>query len=404
MQAPARRPPLSLLAILLSAVGIAPLLSYGLSSTSDLIITDLGITEAEFGLLATVCFGCAAIGNAVFGKFTDRQPDKTLLLVVFGLAAAAMALAAIPGGYGLLLAASAVAGIAQSFPNGVTNRVLAQRVPADYRIAWTGIKQSGVQVSQLVASLGFPALAAWIGWHGASAAGALVAGLLGVLAVKAIASYPVLPTEIRPTQKVVPGAVVRPESSTRFVIIALAVFGFINGMGVQATNVYLPLFAVRELGFSLVLGGLTAAVAGAIGVSARIGWGKMMSLGVSAPKLLLLLAILATCGAGSFMAAGATGSAALLWVAVALHGASALGVSVVLMASLLRSVPAVSMGSATGLVSAGQFGGFTIGPLAMGALIGSPGGFTAGWIAVGLTYLACVALGLYLVLRPRRAA
>lgn len=404
METRAGRPSLSLLAILLSAVGIAPMLSYGLSATSELIISDLGITEAQFGLLATACFGCAAIGNAVFGKFSDRKPDKTLLLVVFGLAAAAMALAAIPGGYLLLLVASGLAGIAQSFPNGVTNRILAQRVPAEDRIGWTGVKQSGVQASQLVASLAFPALAAWIGWHGASLVGAVFAGLLGVAAVRAITSYPVLSAEIRPTQKVAPGVVARPESSTRFIIIALTVFGFINGMGVQATNVYLPLFAVRELDFSLVLGGLTAAAAGAIGVSARIGWGKMMSLGVSAAKLLLLLAVLATSGAGAFMAAGATGNPALLWLAVALHGASALGVSVVLMATLLRSVPAASMGSATGMVSAGQFGGFTVGPLAMGALIGSPGGFTAGWIAVALIYLTCVMLGLYLVLRGRRNA
>ena len=404
METRAERPPLRLLAILLTAVGIAPLLSYGLSATSDLVISELGISEAQFGLLATMCFACAAIGNAVFARFTDGQPDRALLLVVFGLAALAMVVAAIPGGYVMLLVASAVAGIAQSFPNGVTNRILAERVPADYRIGWTGVKQSGVQASQLVASLGFPVLAAWIGWHGASAVGALVAALLGVLAVRAISTYPLLPAEPRPAQRVAAGTTVRPEPSTRFVVFVLAIFGFVNGVGVQATNIYLPLFAVRELGFSLVLGGLAAAAAGAIGVSARVGWGRMMSHGVSAPKLLLLLAGMATCGAGTFLAAGATGYAALLWLAVALHGASALGVSVVLMASLLRSVPASSMSSATGWVSAGLFGGFTIGPLGMGALIGSPGGFAAGWIAVGLTYLVCVALALYLVLRRRPSA
>lgn len=404
MESKSRRPSLSLLAILLSAVGIAPVLNYGLSATSDLIISDLGISETQFGLLATACFGFGAIGNIVFGKFSDRQPDKTLLLLVFGMAAIAMILAALSGGYVLLLVASAVAGLAQSFPNGVTNRILAQRVPSAHRIGWTGIKQSGVQVSQLVASLGFPVLAAWVGWRGASLVGAVIAGLIGLIAVKAINNYPVLPAEPRPTEKPAANGQVRVESSTRFIIVALATFGFVNGMGVQATNVYLPLFAVRELDFSLVLGGLTAAVAGAVGVSARIGWGKMMSLGVAAPKLLLLLAIMATCGAGTFLAAGATGNAALLWLAVILHGASALGVSVVLMASLLRSVSVLSMGSATGWVTAGQFGGFTVGPLVMGLLIGSPGGFTAGWIAVGLTYLVCVALGLYLVLRRRPAA
>ncbi len=206
METRAERPPLSLLAILLTAVGIAPMLSYGLSATSDLVISDLGISKAQFGLLATVCFACAAIGNAVFARFTDGQPDKTLLLVVFGMAALAMVLAAIPGGYVLLLVASAIAGIAQSFPNGVTNRILAERVPADYRIGWIGVKQSGVQASQLVASLGFPVLAAWIGWHGASAVGAVVAALLGVLAVRAISAFPLLPAEPRPAQPVAAGA------------------------------------------------------------------------------------------------------------------------------------------------------------------------------------------------------
>ncbi|WP_421014637.1 MFS transporter, partial [Glutamicibacter creatinolyticus] len=179
MHTGARRPGLGLLAVLLSAVGIAPLLNYGLSATSDLIIRELGISEAQFGLLATVCFGFAAVGNAVFSKFSDRQPDRTLMLLIFGAAAVSMGLAALPGGYLLLLAAAALSGLAQSFPNGVTNRVLAQRVPSARRIAWTGVKQSGVQVSQLVGSVGFPLLAAWIGWHGASLVGAVAAGVLG---------------------------------------------------------------------------------------------------------------------------------------------------------------------------------------------------------------------------------
>ena len=402
-QAPAGHPGKPLLAILLAAVGIGPLLIYGLNAVSDLVITELGISTAQFGLLATVCFAAGTIGNAAFGGLTDKQPDNRLLVVVFSLAALALVLAAIPGGYVLLLVASGLAGLAQSFPNGVTNRILAQRVPEKQRIGWIGIKQSGVQVSQLVASLGFPALAAWIGWHGASLIGAVLAGLLGVVAVRVLNTVPFLPAApvaAGPSQSR-PGPAAAP-ANTRFLIYALAAFGFVNGMGVQATNVYLSLFAVRELDFSLLLGGLAAAAAGAIGVAARVGWGRMMSRGTAAPPLLLLLAVLALAGAVVFETAGATGSPALLWAAVALHGASALGVSVVLMAAVVRSVPASSIGVATGLVTAGQFGGFTVGPLAMGALIGSSGGFTMGWSAVAGTYLVCVLLAVYLVLRRRR--
>lgn len=402
MKEPAGRPGYSLLAILLAAVGIGPLLTYGLSAVSALVITELGISEAQFGLLATVCFGAGAVGNAAFGRFTDKQPDARLLALVFALATLSLLLAAIPGGYVLLLVASGLAGLAQSFPNGVTNRILAERVPEEQRIGWIGIKQSGVQVSQLVASLGFPALAAWIGWHGASGAGAAAAVLLGVVALRVLKAVPLLPKIPIPVGEVPAGGPAPAPPSTRFLIWALAAFGFVNGMGVQATNVYLSLYAVRELDFSLVLGGVAAAAAGAIGVAARVGWGRMMSRGMAAPPLLLLLALLALAGAGVFLAAGATGSALLLWLAVALHGASALGVSVVLMAAVVRSVPSSSMGMATGMVTAGQFGGFTVGPLVMGTLVGSAGGFALGWTAVAGIYLLCVGLGLYLVLRRRR--
>ncbi|MFJ2621389.1 MFS transporter [Glutamicibacter sp. NPDC087344] len=394
------RPGMGLLSILLAAVGIAPLLNYGLSATSDLIINDLGISETQFGLLATVCFGCAALGNAAFGTFADRQPDTRLLLIVFGLAAAAMGIAAIPAGYVVLLVAAGISGFAQSFPNGVTNRILAQRVPPEKRIGWTGVKQSGVQVSQLIGSVGFPLLAAVIGWHGASLVGAVLAAIVGVLAVRVLAVVPLLqvpkPAAPRSSQSTSTDS-----SSPRFIIFALTLFGFVNGIGVQATNFYLPLFAVRELDFSLVAGGMTAAVAGVVGVSARVGWGRMMSRGVAAPKLLLLLAALAALGGCGFLLAQQTHSTAALWLAVLLHGASALGVSVVLMAALLRSIPVSRMGSASGIVSAGQFGGFTVGPLLMGLLISSPGGFTAGWITVIGIYLCCTALGLFLVFRRR---
>nr|WP_196837149.1 MFS transporter [Zhihengliuella flava] len=396
-----------MLAALIGSVGIGTLLIYGLSATSDLVMSDLGLTEAQFGLLATTCFGCATLGNALLGRFADRQPDRTLMLAIFGLAAAALAVASLAQGLTALLIAAGLTGFAQSFPNGVTNRILIERVPARQRIGWTGIKQSGVQAAQLIASLAFPAVAVLWGWRGASALGVGLAVVLAALAVRSLGRTAILAPAPAPAPELAPAPAATPAAagttpSAGFVVWALAAFGFLNGLVVQATNVYVPLFAVRELGFSLVAGGATAAVAGAIGVTARIGWGRVMGRGVAAPALLLVLALTALAGAGAFFAAHVTGAAALLWLAVALHGASALGVSVVLMAALLRSIPAGSMASASGRVSAGMFAGFTLGPLIMGALLGSPGGFAAGWIAVAVAYAACAGLAGYLLVRRRR--
>src|SRR5699024_7156637 len=248
---------------------------------------------------------------------------------------------AVPAGYWMLLVAVGLSGFAQSFPNGVTNRILLERVPARRRIGWVGVKQSGVQVSQLTASLIFPLLALAVGWRGAALAATLLPLVLLVLMWRSLRSVPLLPEAQTPDSDPSSPSDEGLHRVRRYpgMVWALAAFGLLNGIGVQATNVYMPLFAVRELGFSLVLGGVTAAVAGVVGVIARVGWARVMARGASGPVVLLTLGVLAFAGAASFYGAWATGWAALLWTAVALHGASALGVSVVVMSALMRSIP-----------------------------------------------------------------
>ena len=392
-----------LLSILLGAVAVGPLLLYGLSATSEEIITDLGINEAQFGLLATICFACAAVGNATLGRLADRHSDLTLMTVIFLIASLALGLAGVPGGYLVLVIAAGLSGVAQSFPNGVTNRILLERVPANKRIGWVGVKQSGVQVSQLIASLSFPLLAVLIGWRGTALLAALVPLVLLVFTWRILRRVPLLHPRRDAAPSTEPSNHPAPSRGHSAAVWALAAFGCLNGIGVQATNVYLPLFAVRELDFSLVLGGATAAVAGVVGVTARIGWARVMARGTSGPVLLLVLALTALTGVGAFLGADATGWPALLWTAVMLHGASALGVSVVLMSVLLRSIPSAKMASASGVVTAGMFTGFAIGPLGMGLMISSGGGFTLGWLAVGGIYLLSTLLAVILVSRRRRS-
>ncbi|HCG55642.1 MAG TPA: MFS transporter [Brevibacterium sp.] len=414
---PQREPGRGLLSVLIGAVGAGPLLLYGLSATSDRIISDLGISEAHFGLLATVCFGCAAIGNATLGRVADRRSDLLLVMAVFGLAAASFVLVTVPAGFGMLLVAAGVAGVAQSFPNGVTNRILLERVPESKRIGWVGIKQSGVQVSQLVSSLAFPVLAVAMGWRGAALLITVIPLVLMAMAWHSLRSTPLLVSAAvsdsdsvdaeTDSAEVAAGTGVRPPQSPKSaghpgMVWALAAFGLLNGIGVQATNVYMPLFAVRELDFSLVLGGVTAALAGVIGVIARVSWARLMARGASGLRVLLVLALIALAGAALFFASDISSWSWLLWVAVALHGISALGVSVVLMSVLMRSIPPASMASASGMVTAGMFAGFALGPLGMGLLIGSDGGFAAGWIAVGVVYLLCALLAAVLIRTTRR--
>jgi MFS family permease len=171
-----------------------------------------------------------------------------------------------------------------------------------------------------------------------------------------------------------------------------AAYALLSGFGIQATNVYLPLFAQREVGFSLVLGGLTAAVAGVVGVASRIVWGQRIVGKGNAFTLLVTLGVGAAAGAALLLAAGLTQSGVLLWCGVLLHGAMGLAINVVVMAGMMRDVPRGKVGAASGRVAVGLYLGFAAGPLAMGGLLTAFNGFMAGWCVVMGVYLACALL------------
>ncbi|MCG2623319.1 MFS transporter [Arthrobacter sp. I2-34] len=387
-----QQPTGALLFVLTAAMGVGPLLNYGLSATSPLVIADLGISQGQFGLLATAVFASAAVSSSWLGRLSDRISGRAQLILIFAGTAVALVVAALGQHYALLLLAALIAGPAQAISNPTTNRIIIHHVAPPKRPGWIGVKQSGVQGSQLFVGLVFPAVALWAGWQAAMALGAVVAVVLLAYGLRH------LPAENpAPARTAVPAASGR-RSEGRFPasIWLFAGYALLAGLGMQATNVYLPLFAVRELGFALVLGGVAAGVSGVVGVSSRILWGRRMATGVRASTLLALMGVGALVGAAALLGAGEFGSPALLWVGVVLHGATVLGANVVTMAGVMRVVPAARVGAATGIVSMGMYTGFAAGPLLMGLLLDRTGNFHSGWLLVGAGYLLCIVLALVL--------
>ncbi|MCQ1995716.1 MFS transporter [Arthrobacter sp. zg-Y1171] len=385
-----------LLFVLVCAMGAGPMMNYGLSATSTLIMADLRISDAQFGLLAATCFAGAAVSSMWLGRLSDRISARSQLLIIFGGTALALGFAALSGNYLWLLAAVLLSGPAQAISNPTTNRIIIHAVEPGKRPGWMGIKQSGVQASQLFSSLFFPAAALVAGWRGAAVGTVAVLLLLLAYAWFRLPSEPRLPAPRGPGQPA--------DRKFPAAVWLLAAFALFSGAGMQATNVYLPLFAQREIGFSLLMGGVTAAVAGVVGVTSRVLWGRRMADGVRASTLLLILAAGAVCGAALLLAAGQTGVPLLLWSGVVFHGASVLGVNVVVMAGVLREVPRERVGAASGAVSLGMYSGFALGPLAMGLLLQYSGGFLAGWLSIGAAYLVCGGIGLaYRRLGSKRA-
>jgi MFS family permease len=399
-------------------MGVGPLLIYGLSATSSLVIDSLQITPGQFGLLAAVCFLAAGVSSGMFGRFSDRMRGRTQICLIFGGAAAAMVLVAVSGNFLWLVVAVVLSGAAQALSNPATNRLVMDHVPAHKRAGWIGVKQSGVQGSQFLAGIAFPAVALVTGWRG-------VAGLSCALAlVLLIVAWRLIPTSARPASTgpdspdspdspaAVRSAAPSPDAvqagratspgaagtakggKVRLpgTVWVYAAYALLSGFGIQATNVYLPLFSQREVGFSLVLGGLTAAVAGVVGVASRIVWGQRIVGKGNSFTLLVTLGLGAAAGAALLLAAGLTQSGVLLWCGVLLHGAMGLAINVVVMAGMMRDVPPGKVGAASGRVAVGLYLGFAAGPLAMGGLLTAFNGFMAGWCVVMAAYLACALL------------
>ena len=400
--------------VLTATMAVGPLLTHSLSAMSPLVIADLELTEAQFGLLATTTFFVAAVTAVRTGRWADRLAARTLLVVMFGGAALAMLLTAAAPGYAVLLAAMVLSGLGQVMANPATNRLIRLHVPAGRRASWLGIKQAGVQASQLVAGLTFPALGLLLGWRTA----VLVA--VGAVLLLLVHGWWTVPDNhpgtpaARPSRTTSPsgtttpfrsraaGAAARPPMPGA--VRAYAAAAALTGLGAQAANVYLPLYAHRELGLDVVAAGATVSVSALVGIASRVLWARVMdrpgtdgfvllagmALGAAASAVLLILAPLHP------------GLAWAVWPAAVLHGGAALAVSVVVMSAAMRAVPADRVGASTGVVTMGLYAGFCAGPLALGGLLQLTGSFAVGWGVVLVCYLACAALAVLVRSRAHR--
>ena len=398
-----------LLIILLCAMGAGPLFNYGISVSSALIIEQLGISAGQLGLIVTVVFAAAAVSSMWLGNLADTISARSQMMIIFLGTAVALVVAAFAQSYWLLLVAAVLAGPAQAISNPTTNRVIIRAVPVHKRTGWIGVKQSGVQASQLFSGLFFPAVALALGWTGAALGGALVSVLLWLISLKYVPS----PAQLAARKKAEPEppemtvdtgkmSAVAAKEKLPSVVYFFAVIAMFSGMGMQATNVYLPLFAVQELNFSLILGGAAAAVSGVIGVVSRIAWSRRMQAGAQPAKLLMLISAGALLGVFAFLGAAHWQAPALVWTGAALHGITVFGANVVINAGLLRVVPAHKIGAASGLNSMGMYAGFAFGPLAMGLLHDLTQSFAAGWFFVGLSYVLCGVVTIMLYRRTLR--
>ncbi len=368
------------MALAVLALQTVPVLAPAISGATGLAPGFVGPFNA--GVWAAALVGTVAAPMLLVRAPAWRLTQACLLLFAAGLAAVASGQAA-----GLVLAALCI-GFAQGVEGPVSSHLLAAHVPPPRRPWLFSVKQSGVQVGAMAASLSLPALATVTGWR--------TAALLLAGCVAAVALLMALPARRHAVVMAAPASggigaalqLLRKAPVLRALAVAAAAFGstqiVLNGFFVS--------YAVHEQHASLVQAGAWLGLAQAGGLAGRLLWGWVAGrLGASTPVLLGLGLVMALCS----LLLGIWGPHGLLLL---VFGLSASGWNGIFLAEVARQVPAAQTGLATAAVMVVMTGGLVVGPLSFAA-IGTT--FTlatayALWTGVALTGVAALAVALRL--------
>ncbi|MBY0241807.1 MAG: MFS transporter [Burkholderiaceae bacterium] len=185
--------PIALLALTISAfaIGTTEFVIVGLLPT---IAADLGVTLPSAGLLVSLYALGVAVGAPVLTALTGRVPRKQLLLGLMVLFTAGNLLAWLAPGYGSLVAARILTGLAHGVFFSIGSTIATSLVPKEKAASAIAIMFTGLTVALVT---GVP-LGTFIGQHFGWRATFLAVSALGVLAF--IGSLLYVPSSIKHSQ------------------------------------------------------------------------------------------------------------------------------------------------------------------------------------------------------------
>ena len=360
-------------AALSTVVGSLPVFLLG--GLALLIRDELQFGALQLGIAVSTFFGVAAVTAVPAGRIAARLGAWTSTVLAAALSASALVALALASSYPFLLAALAVAGMANALAQIGTNQALAQVVPADRQGFAFGVKQSAVPASTLLAGLAVPLVGLTLGWRASFFAGVLLA--IGYVLVAP-----------RPQgRRAAPRRNTNRSGETAGRALAVvAVAGAFGAGAASSLGAFLVESAVAD-GMSPSAAGLLLAGGSAVGVVMRllVGWGAdRRARG-------LLVVVAGMLGGGALgMALLATSSVTALVPGTALAfglGWSWPGLLTFAVVRLNPTAPAV----ATGITQTGQFAGSATGPLLFGLMV-EVSSYRLAWSAAAIALLAAALL------------
>lgn len=347
------------------------------------LIAEFGVGRWEVGALVTASSVAGALLSPFLGRVADRIGARATVVGTLVVATLVLLFVAAAPSFGLLVGAALLTGVAQAASNPGTNKLISLHVEPGRRGVITGIKQSGVQFGTFLGGLLLPVLALAWGWRGAVLAFVAAPGLALLLALATLPPDPHVDATGAPATS---GGRRMPPFIRR-----LAVYGFLLGAGGTTIFTYLPLYAQEVLGLSQASAGTTIALAGLVGIVARIGWGRVAEIHFGSVRVLAALGGLAAVAALVLLLAPSIG-APLLWVGAVVTGTSASAWNAVGMLAVIQELPASLAGRGSGAVNFGFLTGLGIGAPIFGWSVDRLGTYRPGWAVVAALFAAATAV------------
>ncbi|WP_439565779.1 MFS transporter, partial [Microcella sp.] len=148
---------------------------------------ELGITEAQVGLLITVFAGTVVVATAPLTHLTRQVPRKRLLVVLLAVFAVANLVAALAPTYAVLVVARVIGGAAHGVFWAVVSPYAARLVPPERLASAVAVATSGATVATVAGVPLGTLLGAAVGWR---ASFGVIAGLVVVIGALIVAVLP----------------------------------------------------------------------------------------------------------------------------------------------------------------------------------------------------------------------
>jgi predicted MFS family arabinose efflux permease len=369
-------------ASVLSGAAVAPLLT-----------ASLGVGGAWIGYQVSFMYfagmGASAVAGALVLRFGPYRIEQALL-AAFALGLLALASGSLWG----FAFGSALIGIGYGLNNPASSHILNAVTPHAQRNLVYSVKQAGVPLGAVLASLAFPPLAEHFGWRPvfacAGAAPALAAVALG------FRRHDVGFAPIRSTRLFSKFAAEQQLVWKSPALRALAALGLLYSAAQLSLSAFAVTMLCQEAGWSLVAAGGVAALMQAAGAVGRVFWGVVADWIGDGFVVLGGLGLASGALGATILAFPRLSPVAQTLILIGL-GFCLIGWNGVLLAETARRAPHGQVGPTTGAVLVYIFLGVILGPASFAALYAWLGGYGYAFAAFGVL----TALGAPLAWRAR---